>query len=489
METIATPSCNNSTLAPFESSSNNPWNTDKIKHVFRRLGFGASLDDVDNALSLNPGQFIESLVNSAKNMAPTQAPFWANYATTDFSNYSEQNYQYFMDWRLQSTKDFLRENLRGRLAFFWMNHFVTRFDDYFHSPYAFQYYNLMQKYAVGNFKEFTREIGLTPSMLIFLDGFYNTKLNANENYARELYELFSIGEGNGYTQTDITNTARALTGYNTWNAPNGKISFTPEYFDNGEKTIFGRTGNWGYNDVIDILFAERGQQVATYICTKLYKFFVSPAVDSIVHEDIIQPLAQTMIDNDFEMAPVFKLLFKSQHFFDETAIGTVIKSPFDIVLNFMKETGFHTDDEILQSMIYYCEVVGQHIYNPDDVAGWQRDEAWINSSTLTGRWSLTDGYLNYLHQQDLQASFVVFAKNLTNNSKDPYFIAKVLVDHFVPKELHTPNDYEIAADVLKWEVPQNYYDEEIWSLDWESAPVQVMYLLKHISKMPEFQLK
>ena len=78
---------------------------------------------------------------------------------------------------------------------------------------------------------------------------------------------------------------------------------------------------------------------------------------------------------------------------------------------------------------------------------------------------------------------------MTNNSKDPYFIAKVLVDHFVPKELHTPNDYEIAADVLKWEVPQNYYDEEIWSLDWESAPVQVMYLLKHISKMPEFQLK
>ena len=489
METVVTPSCNSSTLAPFEPNSQNPWNTNKIRHVFRRLGFGASQDDVDAALSKSPAQLIDTLVDNAKNLSPTTAPFWSHYSKADFSNYDTQNYQYFMDWRVQSAKDLLSEKLRGRLTFFWMNHFVTRFNDYYHSPYAFQYYNLIQTKSVGNFKEFTRSMGLNPAMLMFLDGFYNTKNTPNENYARELYELFSLGEANGYTQSDITDTARALTGYNKWDSPNGKMSFNPDKFDNGVKTIFGQTGNWGYDDVINILFEQRGPKIAKFICTKLYKFFVSPAVDSIVEQDVIQPLAQTMIDNNFELAPVLKRLFKSQHFFDDTAIGTIIKSPFDVFLHFIKETNFYTDDQILHSLIYSCEVVGQEIYNPDDVAGWPGDEAWINSSTLVGRWSISDGYLNYLNQIDRESSFVVLAKNLTNNSKDPYFITKVLVDHFVPKELFTENDYEVATEILKWEVPRNYYDEGIWDLNWDSAPVQVMALLKHIGRMPEFQLK
>lgn len=489
METIVTPSCNSSTLTPFQSSSQNPWNTDKVKHVFRRLGYGASKDDVDEALALGSGQLIDSLVNSAKNMSPTPAPFWGYYANNDFSDYSNQIYQYFMDWRIQTAKDLLTENLRGRLVFFWMNHFVTRFNDYYHSPYAFQYYNLMQTHAVGNFKNFTRAVGLNPAMLIFLDGFYNSKHSPNENYARELFELFSLGEGNGYTQSDITDTARALTGYNTWSSTNGAMYFDSSKFDDGQKTIFGQTGNWGYDDVIDILFQQRGEQIAKHICTKLYKNFVSPAVDSIVEEEIIQPLVQTMLDNNFELEPVLKRLFKSEHFFDDRAIGTVIKSPFDVVLHFIKETGFYTNDDSLHSLIYYCEVIGQEMYEPIDVSGWPGDTDWINSSTLTGRWSLSEWYIEFLHQNNKQDSFVTLAKSLTNNSKDPYYITKILIDHFVPKELHTENDYEVATDILKWEVPQNYYDEGIWDLNWESAAVQVKALLKHIGRMPEFQLK
>src|SRR5690606_31511633 len=127
METIATPNCNTSTLAPFEPSSQNPWDTRKINHVYRRLGFGASQDDVDDALSLTPGQFINLLVDTAHNMPPTPSPYWGYYSNDDFSDYEGQNYPFFEQWRLQSTKDLLQENLRGRLAFFWMNHFVTRF--------------------------------------------------------------------------------------------------------------------------------------------------------------------------------------------------------------------------------------------------------------------------------------------------------------------------------------------------------------------------
>ncbi len=488
MEIIATPTCNFSTLAPFEPSSQDPWNTRKINHVYRRLGFGASQDAVDTALTMSPGQFINSLVDSAHNLPPTPAPYWGFYSTNDFSDYETENFQFFSEWRMQTTRDLLAENLRGRLAFFWMNHFVTRFGIYFHAPYAYQYYHIMQVHALGNFKEFTRAVGLTPAMLIFLNGFENTNYSPNENYARELFELFTLGEGNGYTQNDITETARALTGYNEWDEPNGNIYFDPQTFDNGTKTIFGQTGNWGYNDVVDILFQERGPEIAFFICKKLYKFFVSPATDNI-ESTIIQELAQTLLSNNFEMVPMLKKLFKSQHFFDEQSVGVVIKSPFDVVLNFLKETDFYYDDQIIDALIYYIGLVGQEIYDPIDVAGWQRDESWINSSTLTGRWALIDEYLDYLDQNGFDSIFVDLAKALTNNSKDPHFITKTLVDYFMSRELYTVSDYDIATDIFKWEVPQNYYDQGLWSLDFSSAPYQVLILLKHIARMPEFQLK
>jgi uncharacterized protein (DUF1800 family) len=488
MEIIATPTCNFSTLAPFEPSSQDPWNTRKINHVYRRLGFGASQDAVDTALTMSPGQFINSLVDSAHNLPPTPAPYWGFYSTNDFSDYETENFQFFSEWRMQTARDLLAENLRGRLAFFWMNHFVTRFGIYFHAPYAYQYYHIMQVHALGNFKEFTRAVGLTPAMLIFLNGFENTNYSPNENYARELFELFTLGEGNGYTQNDITETARALTGYNEWDEPNGNIYFDPQTFDNGTKTIFGQTGNWGYNDVVDLLFQERGPEIAFFICKKLYKFFVSPATDNI-EQTIIQELAQTLVASNFEMVPMLKKLFKSQHFFDEQSVGVVIKSPFDVVLNFLKETDFYYDDQIIDALIYYIGLVGQEIYDPIDVAGWQRDESWINSSTLTGRWALIDEYLDYLDQNGFDSIFVDLAKALTNNSKDPHFITKTLVDYFMSRELYTVSDYDIATDIFKWEVPQNYYDQGLWSLDFSSAPYQVLILLKHIARMPEFQLK
>ena len=135
--------------------------------------------------------------------------------------------------------------------------------------------------------------------MLYLNGFENTNNDPNENYARELYELFTLGEGIGYTQEDITETARALTGYNHWSEPGADIYFDASTFDSGSKTIFGQTGNWGYDDVIDNLFDQRGSEVATHICSKLYRFFVSPDIDAVIQQDIIAPLAQTLVDNSF----------------------------------------------------------------------------------------------------------------------------------------------------------------------------------------------
>ncbi len=489
METIANSSCNTSTLAPYVPSGANPWNTSKIKHVYRRLGFGASQADVDAALALSPGQFIDNLVDSAFSLPPTTAPFWGNYVVSDFTDFEPENEQYIAEWRIQSGNDLISEDLRGRLISFWMNHFVTELEVYSYSPYLYQYYNILQTHALGNFKDFVHDIGINSTMLLYLNGFENTNFNPNENYARELYELFTLGEGNGYTETDITETARALTGYNHWAEPGAPIYFDTSTHDAGEKTIFGQTGFWGYDDVINILFQERTNEIAVFICSKLYTFFVSPEVDATIEQDIIQPLAQTLVNNNFELVPVLKELFKSEHFFDERALGVVVKSPFDVIFSFVNETGFFYDDTLMDAFIYASSLIGQDIFDPPDVSGWQRDETWINSSTLTGRWQLMELYVDFLFDNGFEFTLVDLARELTNDSNDPEFITQVMVDHFMAKELHSPGDYVIATDIFKWDIPQNYYDQGLWNLSWSEAPYQVVLLLKHIARMPEFQLK
>ena len=216
---------------------------------------------------------------------------------------------------------------------------------------------------------------------------------------------------------------------------------------------------------------------------------MSPDIDTIIETNIIAPLAQTFISNNFELVPVLKQLFKSEHFFDERALGVVIKSPLDLIFNYVNETGFLYNDELMEAFLYYAGTLGQIIYQPPDVSGWQRDEDWISTSTLTGRWQLFEAYLGALFGNGQEEAFREFARDLSNDSTDPEYITQVIIDYLTSKGLYTVSDYTVATDIFKWEVPQNYYDDGLWNLDWESAPYQVYLLLVHIATIPEFQLK
>ncbi len=489
MEVAINPSCNTATLDPYVPNTGNPWNADKIKHIYKRLGFGITIADIDGALAQAPNALIDNLVDSAFNLPPTDAPPYANWSYSDFTDFETENNEYVFAWRIQSGNDLISEGLRGRLVSFWMNHFVTELETYYYSPYMYQYYNLMQVHALGNFKNFTSDIGESNAMLIYLNGFENTNFSPNENYARELFELFTLGEGNNYTQTDITEAAKALTGYNHWVEPGGDIYFDSTTFDDSIKTVFEQTGPLNYEGLIDLLFTARSNEIAVNICRKLYTYFVSPAVDQVIEDNIITPLAQTFIDNNWELAPVLKQLFKSEHFFDERAVGVIVKSPFDLIFGYINQTNFHYEDSYMEAFLYFAGIVGQEIYDPPDVSGWQRDETWINSSTLTGRWQLMEYYLWTLYGNGFEFSLVDLARDLSNDSNDPAYITQVVIDHFVSKPLYTVTDYDVATDVFKWDVPQNYYDDGTWNLSWESAPYQCVLLLIHLARIPEFQLK
>lgn len=485
MDTLFT--CNTGSLLNYVPTTDNPWNEEKVHHLYRRIGYGTSQVDLDNALNQAPSSLVTGLVGDAISLPPTEAPEWAEW---DYSDYVDQgldfgptNREHRRDWSMQMLNDLLTDGLRGRMTLFWTNHFATEVQVYVCSSYLYKYYNLIQTHALGNFKDFVRAMGLSDAMLIYLNGFENTENAPNENYARELYELFTLGVDNGYNQTDIVETAKALTGYNSRAIFCAPITFNNNTFNDTDKTIFGRTGNWGYDDVIDILFEEKGPLIANFICTKLYTYFVSPSID----QDIIDEMAASFVI-DFNIGNVLRKLLKSEHFFDQNAISTQIKSPYDLTHNYLITTGFTVSDQIKRGLFYLNGVVGQELFNPPDVAGWQGNHDWINSSTLTGRWDLME-YVIYHTWGQHSEEFRTFAMDASGNSNDAAFVTRSIIHRFVPKELHSTMDYDVATDIFKADIPQNYFDDNQWNLNWDQVPYQVTLLLLHLTKIPEFQLK
>ncbi|MEL6917376.1 MAG: DUF1800 domain-containing protein [Bacteroidota bacterium] len=496
--------CNSSTLAPYTV----PLDANKAAHLYRRLGFSASVATINQAIGQSADALVDNLINEAINLAPLAPPVWADWTN---ANYPEEDgpvkRAQAQEWRLAYTNGLINNNLRDRLSFFWSNHLVTELDVYDCTPFLYYYTNTLQRYALGNFKDFVSEMGLTSAMLYYLDGAFNNGNNPNENYARELYELFTLGEGNAYTEEDIIETARALTGY----VERGEVgctpvTFNPERFDAGSKTILGRTGNWGYDDVMNILFEERANEIAVFICRKLYEFFIHPdssddPTNGGIAPQIIDGLATTFVQNNFELAPVLSQLFKSQHFFDDDAIGVIIKSPFDFYLNVIKETNFSYDDSVLLNVIDASRLLGQELFDPVDVAGWQRDRTWINTNFMIGRWLSIEMILQGFYQNNPE-QFRTFAVDVVgpanSGTSNPDIVTRAIVNKLFPKGI-LDDEYGNALSAfaeVDGTVPDYYSPDfidggtSLWMLDISpEVPMQVHLLLQHLAKQPEFQLK
>ena len=296
-----------------------PWEERQAAHLIRRMFFGLTRADLVDALFRTPAQAVDHLVDAALARPLPAAPPWYNTAGTDIA----WRYEWQEAWYAEMRAGGLKE----RMTLLWHDHFVTAIDVYGHAAFAYQYVTKLRTHALGNFRTLLHAVGTLPAMLIYLDGEDSSVGNLNENYARELLELFSMGRvgpdgQDNYTQEDIVQTARALTGW-VVNMNTLRGEFVPGRHDAGVKTIFGRTGAWGYDDVIDILFDEREAEIAHWVAQKLYGWFVHP----VPNPTVVAGLAQTLRQNGFEVAPVVRRLLKSAHFFDEAFGGARIKSP------------------------------------------------------------------------------------------------------------------------------------------------------------------
>ena len=426
-------------------------------------------------------------------------------------------------WLVEYYADLMRQlyhgGLRERMTLFWHNHFVTELEDYLIAPYAYRYVTTLHTHALGNFKDFVHAIGIESAMLLYLNGIQNTAGQPNENYARELCELFTMGQFDGkgnknYTQPDIEEIARALTG---WLVDPFELTVQLVFFrhDFGEKTIFGRTGHWGYDDVIDILFEERAPQIAEFIARKLYKEFIYAAPD----EDVVADLAQVFLDNNFEIAPVVGALFKSAHFHDDQVVGAQIKSPISMMTGLLREAGATPVEE--HYLLFYVGglVLGQRLLNPPNVAGWPGHHAWIDTGTLPTRWLASDflvfGDNDVYPALDLvPASETLLASS--DGSIDPndpasvFTLAVLLAEHLMPVpldtlDLHTPQD-GFVGDLANNPIPDEVlngpaYAVDLakifllgqfpwyeWSLNHPLAPAVLMFYARNLAQYPEFQL-
>jgi len=274
-----------------------------------------------------------------------------------------------------------RRPLEEKMTLFWHGLFVSSSVTVRNSYALYQQNKLFRKFAVGNYKALTLEVSKDPAMLEYLNNNQNKKGKPNENYARELMELFTMGIGN-YTENDIKESARAFTG---WTFAGDRFVFNRGEHDEGQKTFLGRTGNWDGGDIIDIIFDQ--QATPRYIARRLLKFFaLDGASGAEAPESMVNALARVVVANRYEMAPVLETLFASTWFYSKDVMRTQIKSPVQLVVGSLRALGVNiTDPRAVDNAL---KMMGQELYGAPTVKGWDGGRAWVNTSTLFARYNL-----------------------------------------------------------------------------------------------------
>jgi uncharacterized protein (DUF1800 family) len=259
--------------------------------------------------------------------------------------------------------------LREKMSLFWHGHFACRLNN--NSYFQQELLQVVRENALGNFKELLRSVSKGPAMLQFLNNQQNRKQHPNENFAREVMELFTMGRGN-YTETDVKEAARSFTGWG-FNMQ-GEFMFRPNQHDDGSKTVLGKTGNFDGDDIISLLLEQK--QTARFITKKIYKYFVNDTVDDAK----VEWLSNRFYQNSYDIKKLLEDIYTSDWFYDEKNIGTKIKSPVELLAGIRRLLPMQMENE--QSQLLFQRTLGQILFYPPNVAGWPGGKNWIDSSSL-----------------------------------------------------------------------------------------------------------
>ena len=463
----------------------------EINHLLNRTIIGHTIEEIDTLSNLELSVVIEFLLRDLPSPeSPGQwvdDPFPLNY----FSDFSveqkdslENVYELYAIELYEWWVDLIYYNptsLVDQMTLFWHDHFATSIETVIYTPAMYHQIKTLRENALGNFKDLVTLMTFDPAMMVWLDNNENTAEAINENFARELLELFTMGEGN-YTQQDVIEAARGLTGYETDGL---NVIFNNDRFDNGYKSFLGQNGNFDSFDIIDIIFEQ--PQTAYFISEKIYKWFVYENPNEV----IVEELAQVLIDNNFEIKPVLFALFTSEHFYDENFYGSKYKDPLTHSLGVLRKLYSDIDQTIYfqnQAFTFY-EILryvqnfgGQLLLYPPDVSGWPGYRNWINTFTLPNRKLFT----NYLINGTLGdiVDMISLAEKIPDGLSNPDSLLEYLYTYLFSIEPSELTKQNLMDELLSGTEPSNWH-----LIYYEGADERFNSVLQRMMRLSEFQLK
>ncbi|HSN69378.1 MAG TPA: DUF1800 domain-containing protein [Thermoanaerobaculia bacterium] len=343
------------------------WNRESAAHLYRRAAFGATAEEIDRALAEGLDATVARLTDlTIDNSALEQR--LASLAL-DFETLGG-----IVRWWL-TRMIFTARPLEERMAFFLHDHFATGFQKVNEADWMLQQNVLLRRFALGSFTELTIEISRDPAMLRWLDNFLSRKEQPNENYGRELLELFTLGHGN-YTEQDVMSAARAFTGW-TISRQTRQFVFVDGFHDHGQKTFLGKTGDWNGDDIVKMACATH--EHAHFLARKLFEWFAyAPAED-----DLVERLAMAYAESGTSLRALVTAILTSPEMYSERALWSRVKSPVEYAIAAARQLRIGGDPSRAAFGILAAQ--GQVLFNPPDVDGWPEGLAWINSGTILGR--------------------------------------------------------------------------------------------------------
>jgi len=537
------PQSNYDFLGPSEKGINpymGTWGNQEAGHLLRRTCFGPTYQQIKDAATdgmqatidklfespAAPGEPVNVYYTDDINVAIGQS--WINMPFIDGIEDEQYAYRHhsLRSWQFERM---VTEgvNINEKMTLFWHNHFVTGDID---EPNAlYRYIKLLRENATGNFKQLTKDVAIDAAMLIYLNGNENIVDEPNENFARELLELFTIGKGpligpgdyTNYTEQDVEALAKIFTGWqlnNDWSysiSDTLEVNFYDGLHDKTTKTLSAHFNNATiadngadeYQDVIDIIFQQN--ETARFIVRKLYRWFVYSDINATVEMNVIEPLSQILIDNNYDIQPVLKTLLKSEHFFDVLSMGCMIKNPIDYTLSIVKQLGANIPTTLndrhfwLEYVFFFSAEFGMEYFLPPSVAGWKAyyqspgfNRIWVNSVTLEIRRQVSAGLI--YGYEDIGLIFKIDSIGLLqsiDSPSDPNEVINEFTSIMLPRPLADNQKTFLKAVLIpglpdfEWTMEYNNYLNNPNDINIKmSLENKINNLLFMISILPEYHL-
>jgi len=512
------------------------WNTRVAKHLLNRVSFSITKSSIDKFVSQGMDLSVLELLQDLPEISPPVNPEYEvdpnvpiGETWVDKPELEGTATLWWRTIRTWSIRNMIYEGIsaREKMTLFWHNHFVTSSPDE-PQKHRYQYFNLLSNNCFGNFRELTKEITINPSMLFFLNGDTNTSESPNENYARELLELFTVGKGqlvgpgdySRFTESDVLSVSKILTGWKIDYSPNlpdlGRPVFRSDLHDSSQKQlssyfnneIINDAGDEEYSNLIDIIFES--PNTSLNIVRDLYIWFVHYEINEFVEAEVIQPLANLLVQSDYEIKPVLKCLFESSHFYESNCIGGKIKSPFELVINFTKTFDIEIPDSLKGDFRWnygisnICDDMGQATSKFPTVAGWKAYyqspnyyELWIDAITLPLRMSFVEktimegqSIIGYPYKVDV-LNFISKIENAINPNLLIEGISNIIYSNPISEDR-----VAIFKSVLipglpdfEWSVEyQDYLDDSLNEEKRLAVENRVKVLIATMLSAPEYQL-